>query len=81
MSKKNIWDDSKCNRQSIIQAEDYSICAERLNGVMIPYEEYNKNKYDEDDLYEKLPVPAIVAIIVLCSLIGIFIVCGAIYGF
>lgn len=48
---------------------------------MIPYEEYNKNKYDEDDLYEKLPVPAIVAIIVLCSLIGIFIVCGAIYGF
>jgi len=47
---------------------------------MIPYEEYNKNK-DEDDLYEKLPVPAIVAIIVLCSLIGIFIVCEAIYGF
>ena len=47
---------------------------------MIPYEEYGKDKYDEDDSYEKLPVSAIVAIIVLCSLIGLFIVCAAIYG-
>lgn len=47
---------------------------------MISYEEYNKDRHDEDDSYEKLPVPAIVAIIVSCSLVGIFIVCGAIYG-
>jgi len=47
---------------------------------MIPYEEYGKDKYDEDDPYEKLPLSTIVAIIVLCSLVGIFIVCAAIYG-
>lgn len=47
---------------------------------MIPYEEYGKDKYDEDDPYEKLPLSTIVVIIVLCSLVGIFIVCAAIYG-
>ena len=47
---------------------------------MIPYEEYDKNRYNEDDSYEKLSAPAIVAIIVLCSLVGVLIVCQAIYG-
>ena len=48
---------------------------------MIPNEEYNKNRHDEDDPVEKLPVTAIVIIIALFSLVGIFIVCQAIYGF
>ncbi len=47
---------------------------------MIPYEEYNKNRYEENDPIVKLPVTAIVIIIVLFSLIGIIIVCQAVYG-
>ena len=47
---------------------------------MILYEEYNKDRYDEDVLFEKLPVPVFLAIIVFCSLVGILIVIGALYG-
>ena len=48
---------------------------------MITYEEYNKKKDDEIDDLEKLPITAVVIIIVLSSLIGVLIVCNAIYGF
>ncbi len=47
---------------------------------MITYEEYNKNRNNEFDTDKKLPVTAIVIIIVLLSLVGVFIVCQAIYG-
>ena len=47
---------------------------------MITYEEYNKNRDNGDDTDMKLPVTAIVIIIVLLSLVGVFIVCQAIYG-
>ena len=47
---------------------------------MITYEEYTKNRNHEDDTDKKLPVTAIVIIIVLLSLVGVFIVCQAIYG-
>ena len=47
---------------------------------MILYEEYDKDRYDEDDLFEKLPLPVFLAIIVLCSLLGILIAIGALYG-
>ena len=47
---------------------------------MILYEEYNKDRYDEDDVFEKMPVPVFLVIIVLCSLVGILIVIGALYG-
>ena len=51
--------------------------------AMISYEEYEKRVKspitDEDDDM-KLPIPVVVTIIVLSSLIGIFIVCKAIFG-
>ena len=47
---------------------------------MILSEEYNKVRYEEDDLFEKLPGSVFLAIIVLCSLVGILIVIGALYG-
>ena len=50
---------------------------------MISYEEYEKRVKspitDEDDDM-KLPIPAVVIIVVLSSLIGIIIVCKAIFG-
>jgi hypothetical protein len=50
---------------------------------MITPEEYEKRVKspitDEDDDV-KLPIPVVVTIIVLSSLIGIFIVCKAIFG-
>jgi len=39
---------------------------------MIPYEEYNNNGHDEDDIFDKLPLPAIVITIALFSLVGIY---------
>ena len=52
---------------------------------MITPEEYEKRvkspiteDVEEDNI--KLPIPAVVTIIVLSSLIGIFIVCKAIFG-
>ena len=50
---------------------------------MITPEEYEKRVMspitdEEDDM--KLPVPVVVIIIVLSSLIGIFIICEAIFG-
>ena len=47
---------------------------------MILYEEYNKDRYDEDVLFEKLPLPVFLSIIVLCSLVGVLIVVVALYG-
>lgn len=47
---------------------------------MITYEEYNKKRNSGDDTDEKLPITAIVIIIVLLSLVGVFIVCQAIFG-
>lgn len=58
---------------------DY-LCSLKVHDTMIPYEQYNKENYDEDDFGENLPVTAIVIMIVLFSLAGIFIVCSAIYG-
>lgn len=48
---------------------------------MISYEEYDKrhNNKDEDDI-ERMPITLIIILIVLCSLVGIYIVCDAIYG-
>ena len=50
---------------------------------MISYEEYEKRVKspitdEEDDM--KLPIPVVIAIVVISSLIGIFIVCKAILG-
>jgi hypothetical protein len=52
---------------------------------MITPEEYEKRvkspiteDVEEDNI--KLPIPAVVTIIVISSLIGIFIVCKAIFG-
>jgi hypothetical protein len=56
------------------------LCNTEVNDAMILYEEYNKDRYDEDDVFEKMPVPVFLAIIVLCSLAGILIVIGALYG-
>ena len=51
---------------------------------MISYEEYerrvNSPITDEDENIRIIPVPVVVVIIVLSSLIGIFIVCEAIFG-
>ena len=46
---------------------------------MVTPEEYTKNKDDEEDL-GKLPTSAVIIIIVLASLVGVFIVCEAIFG-
>jgi len=50
---------------------------------MITYEEYNNkdNDKEEEVFGENIPVPMLVAMIVLFSLVGIVIVCSAIYGF
>ncbi len=52
---------------------------------MITPEEYEKRvkspiteEVEDDDM--KLPIPVVVIIVVLSSLIGIFIVCKAIFG-
>ena len=54
-----------------------------IHDAMITPEEYEKRVKspitDEDDDM-KLPIPVVVTIIVLSSLIGIFIVCKAILG-
>ena len=54
-----------------------------IHDAMITPEEYEKRVKspitDEDDDL-KLPIPAVVTIIVLSSLIGIIIVCKAIFG-
>ena len=52
---------------------------------MITYEEYEKRvkpqiTVEGENHDMKLPIPLVVFIIVLFSLIGIFIVCDAIYG-
>ena len=54
-----------------------------IHDAMITPEEYEKRVMspitdEEDDM--KLPVPVVVIIIVLSSLIGIFIICEAIFG-
>ena len=56
-----------------------------IHDAMITPEEYEKRvkspiteDVEEDNI--KLPIPAVVTIIVLSSLIGIFIVCEAIFG-
>lgn len=54
-----------------------------IHDAMITPEEYEKRvkspiSDEEDDM--KLPVPVVVIIVVLSSLIGIFIVCKAIFG-
>ncbi len=56
-----------------------------IHDAMITPEEYEKRvkspiteDVEEDNI--KLPIPAVVTIIVLSSLIGIFIVCKAILG-
>ena len=56
-----------------------------FHDAMITPEEYEKRvkspiteDVEEDNI--KLPIPAVVTIIVLSSLIGIFIVCEAIFG-
>ena len=46
---------------------------------MITPEEYNRKK-DEDEEMGQLPTTAVVVIIVLASLVGVFIVCEAILG-
>lgn len=46
---------------------------------MITPEEYNRDKEDDEEL-EKLPTTAVVIIIVLASLVGVFIICEAIFG-
>jgi hypothetical protein len=46
---------------------------------MITPEEYNRKK-DDDEEMGKLPTTADVVIIVLASLVGVFIVCEAIFG-
>lgn len=55
----------------------------RTQDTMITYEEYNNkdNDKEEEVFGENIPMPMIVAMIVLFSLVGIFIVCSAIYGF
>lgn len=50
-----------------------------VNGLMISPEEYNRKKDDDEEL-EKLPTTAVVVIIVLAGLVGVFIVCEAIFG-
>ena len=54
-----------------------------IHDAMITPEEYEKRVKspitDEDDDL-KLPVPVVVIIVVIFSLIGIFIVCKAIFG-
>ena len=54
-----------------------------IHDAMITPEEYEKRVKspitDEDDDM-KLPIPAVITIIVLSSLIGIIIVCKAIFG-
>ena len=47
---------------------------------MISYEEYDKHIDNEDYYIEKLPITVIVVFLLLLSLIGIYIVCEAIYG-
>ena len=51
---------------------------------MITPEEYEKRVKspitDEEDDDMKLPIPVVIAIVVISSLIGIFIVCKAILG-
>ena len=54
-----------------------------IHDAMISYEEYEKRVKspitdEEDDM--KLPIPVVIAIVVISSLIGIFIVCKAILG-
>ncbi len=55
-----------------------------LYDTMISYEEYerrvNSPITDKDEDIRIIPVPVVVVIIVLSSLIGIFIVCEAIFG-
>lgn len=51
-----------------------------IQDTMISYEEYDKKKNSDDEDYEKLPTVVIVIVIVLLSLVGIYIVCDAIYG-
>lgn len=54
-----------------------------IHDAMITPEEYEKRVKspitDEDDDM-KLPIPAVITIIVLSGLVGIFIVCEAIFG-
>lgn len=58
--------------------KDY-LCKQNLY-TMISFEEYDKIKVNEDeDLH--LPTAAVVLVIVLSSLVGILIICEAIYGF
>ena len=42
-------------------------------------EEYNR-KHDDDEELVELPTIAVVIILVLASLLGVFIVCEAIFG-
>ncbi len=46
---------------------------------MITPEEFNRKK-DDDEEMETLPTTAVLIIIVLSGLIGVFIVCEAIFG-
>ena len=46
---------------------------------MITPEEYNR-EIDYEEESEKLPTTAVVIIIVLAGLVGVFIVCEAIFG-
>ena len=54
-----------------------------IHDAMITPEEYEKRVKsqitdEEDDM--KLPIPVVVIIVVISSLIGLFIVCKAIFG-
>ena len=54
-----------------------------IHDAMITPEEYEKRVKsqitdEEDDM--KLPIPVVVIIVVISSLIGLFIVCEAIFG-
>ncbi len=47
---------------------------------MISYEEYDKHVDNGNYYIEKLPMTVLLIILLLLSLVGIFIVCEAIYG-
>ena len=62
-----------------IKRKRLSLYTTAVIGSMITPEEYNRDKEDDEEL-EKLPTTAVVIIIVLASLVGVFIICEAIFG-